>query len=102
MRNSCERYSRRTRRYRQYAGELPILIMDSTHCAVPELCQNSIHFESQELPFEREQLPQVVEIRHIGMERVEGLEPANILRNQQVAGSIPAGGSTSSSFNFSP
>ena len=32
------------------------------------------------------------------MELMERLEPANILRNQQVAGSIPAGGS--SSFNW--
>jgi hypothetical protein len=43
--------------------------------------------------FEREQPPHVVDIRHFCMERMERLEPANILRNQQVAGSIPAGGS---------
>jgi hypothetical protein len=30
------------------------------------------------------------------MELMERLEPANILRNQQVAGSIPAGGSRKS------
>ena len=61
--------------------------------AVPELCQNPICLWCRELLFEREQLPQVVDIRHIRIERMEGLEPANILRNQQVAGSIPAGGS---------
>jgi hypothetical protein len=47
----------------------------------------------RELLFEREQLPQVVDIRHFRMELMESLERANILRNQQVAGSIPAGGS---------
>jgi hypothetical protein len=51
----------------------------------------------RKLLFEREQLPQVVDIRHFRMELMERLEPANILRNQQVAGSIPAGGSRSNS-----
>jgi hypothetical protein len=60
---------------------------------VPELCQNPIYLQCLELLFEREQVPQVVDIRHFRMELMESLEPANILRNQQVAGSIPAGGS---------
>jgi hypothetical protein len=45
------------------------------------------------LLFEREQIPQVVEIRHSHMESIERLEAGHIFRNQQVAGSIPAGGS---------
>jgi hypothetical protein len=64
---------------------------------VPKLCQNPIHLACRELLFEREQLPQVVDIRHFGIELIESLEPANILRNQQVAGSIPAGGSKTNS-----
>jgi hypothetical protein len=60
---------------------------------VPKLCQNPIYLKCLELLFEREQVPQVVDIRHFCMELMESLEPANILRNQQVAGSIPAGGS---------
>jgi len=60
---------------------------------VPKLCQNPIYLKCLELLFEREQVPQVVDIRHFRMELMECLEPANILRNQQVAGSIPAGGS---------
>ena len=60
---------------------------------VPKLCQNPIYLECLELLFEREQVPQVVDIRHFRIELMERLEPANILRNQQVAGSIPAGGS---------
>jgi hypothetical protein len=60
---------------------------------VPKLCQNPIYLKCLELLFEREQVPQVVDIRHFRMELMESLEPANILRNQQVAGSIPAGGS---------
>jgi hypothetical protein len=43
--------------------------------------------------FEREQLPQVVDIRHFRMDLMEYLEPVIVLRNQQVAGFIPAGGS---------
>jgi hypothetical protein len=39
--------------------------------------------------FERKQLPQVVDITHFRIELMERLEPAKILRNQQVAGSIP-------------
>jgi len=65
----------------------------SPHSPVPKLCQNSIYLKCLELLFEREQVPQVVDIRHFRMELMESLEPANILRNQQVAGSIPAGGS---------
>ena len=45
------------------------------------------------LLFEREQIPQVVDNRTISMKPLEGLEPVRIFRNQQVAGSIPAGGS---------
>ena len=60
---------------------------------VPELCQNPIHLVCRELLFERKQLPQIVDNRHFRMELMESLETANILRNQQVAGSIPAGGS---------
>ena len=47
-----------------------------------------------ELLCEREQLPQVVDNRHIRMELMERLDLVTILRNQQVAGSIPAGGSS--------
>jgi hypothetical protein len=61
---------------------------------VPKLCQNPIYLKCFELLLEREQVPQVVDIRHFRMELMESLEPANILRNQQVAGSIPAGGSS--------
>jgi hypothetical protein len=52
-----------------------------------------IYLKCLELLFEREQVPQVVDIRHFRMELMESLERANILRNPQVAGSIPAGGS---------
>jgi hypothetical protein len=45
------------------------------------------------LLIERKQIPQVVENKQISIEPMEGLEPAHTLRNQQVAGSIPAGGS---------
>jgi len=60
---------------------------------VPELCQNPIRLRCKGLLFEREQLPQVVDNRHFRIELMECLEPEIILRNQQVAGSIPAGGS---------
>jgi hypothetical protein len=66
----------------------------SAAAPVPELCQNPIHLVCRELLFEREQLPQVVDTRHIQIELIERLEPGHILRNQQVAGSIPAGGSS--------
>jgi hypothetical protein len=46
-----------------------------------------------ELLFEREQVPQVVDNEHFRIELMECLEPEIILRNQQVAGSTPAGGS---------
>jgi hypothetical protein len=65
----------------------------SPHLAVPKLCQNPICLGRRELLFEREQLPQVVDNRHFRIELMERLEPEMILRNQQVAGSIPAGGS---------
>jgi hypothetical protein len=42
---------------------------------------------------EREQAPQIVDNRHFRMEHRECLEPLPVIRNQQVAGSIPAGGS---------
>jgi hypothetical protein len=64
---------------------------------VPKLCQNPIYLKCLELLFEREQVPQVVDIRHFRMELMESLETANILRNQQVAGLIPAGGSRTKS-----
>jgi len=60
---------------------------------VRKLCPNPIYLGRLKLRFERDQLPQVVDIRHFRMELMERLEPANILRNQQVAGSILAGGS---------
>jgi hypothetical protein len=47
------------------------------------------------LLFEREQLPQVIDNKHFRIELIEFLEPVIVLRNQQVAGSIPAGGSIS-------
>ena len=65
----------------------------SPQLAVPKLCQNPIRLGCRELLFEREQLPQVVDNKHFRMERMEHLEPVIVLRNQQVAGSIPAGGS---------
>lgn len=48
-----------------------------------------IRLECLGLLLEREQIPQAVEIRHFHMESVERFEPAQIFRNQQVAGSIP-------------
>jgi hypothetical protein len=47
----------------------------------------------RELQFERKQLPQVIDIKHFRMDLMERLEPVILLRNQHVAGSIPAGGS---------
>ena len=43
----------------------------------PKLCHNPIQLECRELLFEREQLPQVVDIRHIRIKSMERLEPAN-------------------------
>ena len=51
---------------------------------VQKLCQNPISVGRRKLRFERKQLPQVVDIRHFRIELLERLEPANILRNQQV------------------
>ena len=62
----------------------------------PELSQPPFILKCQELLFEREQLPQVVDIKYFRMEYIEGLEQGRILRNQEVAGSIPAGGSRKS------
>jgi len=45
------------------------------------------------LLFEREQMPQVGEIRYFRMEWIERLEAGQIFRNQHVAGSILPGGS---------
>jgi hypothetical protein len=39
------------------------------------------------LLFEREQVPQVVDIRHFRMELMESLEPEHIFRKQQGPGS---------------
>jgi hypothetical protein len=63
---------------------------------VPKLCQNPICLVCKGLPFEREQLPQVVDNKHFRIELIEHLEPVIVLCNQQVAGSIPAGGSIKS------
>ena len=60
---------------------------------VRKLCQNPICLRRWKLLFERKQLPQVVDNRHFRIELMERLEPEHIFRNQQVAGSIPAGGS---------
>ena len=65
----------------------------SRHFPVPKLCQNPICLGRRELLFEREQLPHIVDNRHLRIELMECLEREMILRNQQVAGSIPAGGS---------
>ncbi len=65
----------------------------SPQLAVAELCQNPIQFSLRELLFERKQLPHIVDNGHIRMELMESLERLIVLRNQQVAGSIPAGGS---------
>ena len=50
----------------------------SSRLAVSKLCQNPIHLECRELLFEREQLPQVVDIRHFRIELMERLEPEHI------------------------
>ena len=76
-----------------HPGRVPSPAWIHTPVAVPKLCQNPITLCHLEFLFEREQLPQVVDIRHIRIESMERLEPANILRNEQVAGSIPVGGS---------
>jgi hypothetical protein len=64
------------------------------------LCQNCVKnpfcLGCRELLFEREQLPQSIDNKHFRIERTERLEPVIVLRNQQVAGSIPAGGSIKS------
>ena len=59
-----------------------------------KLCQNPICLGRRKLRFERKQLPQVVDIRHFRIELMERSEPQHLFRNQQVAGSIPAGGSS--------
>ena len=72
------------------------------HLPVPELCQNPICFEPPGLLFEREQFPQVIDNKHFRIEPIERLEPGCILRNQQVAGSTPAGGSIKLSQYYFP
>jgi len=69
----------------------------SPQIPVLKLGQNPSCLGRRKLPFERKQLPQVVDIRHTSIASMERLKQANILRNQQVAGSIPAGGSSSAS-----
>ena len=66
-------------------------IHERREAPVPELCQNPIYLKCLELLFEREQVSQVVDIRHFRMELMECSEI--ILRNLQYAGSIPAGAS---------
>jgi hypothetical protein len=56
--------------------------------------EQNVSTRRNELLFERKQLPQVADNRHFRIERMERLEPGHIFRNQQLAGSIPAGGST--------
>jgi hypothetical protein len=68
----------------------------SPQLPVPKLCQNPSCLVCRELLFEREQLPQVIDNKHFRIELIEHLEPVIVLRNQQVAGSIPAGGSIKS------
>jgi hypothetical protein len=60
---------------------------------VPKPCQNPNRLGPQELLFERERLPQVVDNKHVRIELIEHLEPVIVIRNQQVASSILAGGS---------
>ena len=43
-------------------------ILSEFGAPVPELCQNPIYFDLGNLLFEREQIPQVVDIRHFSME----------------------------------
>jgi len=62
---------------------------------VPKMSQNPMWLGWLRFVFEREQPPQVVENKSITMEPWEVLEQVRIFRNQQVAGSIPAGGSIS-------
>ena len=68
----------------------------SPQLPVPKLCQNPSCLVCRELLFEREQLPQVIDNKHFRIELIEHLERVIVLRNQQVAGSIPAGGSIKS------
>jgi hypothetical protein len=77
-------------------GCVPRLFANSLNSTCAETVPKPICLGRRKLQFERKQLPQVVDIRHIRIESMERLEPANILRNQQVAGSIPAGGSIKS------
>ena len=48
--------------------EVPTKRTGCPHLAVPELCQNPMGLGCRELLFEREQVPQVIEIRHFRME----------------------------------
>jgi len=63
------------------------------HFAVTELCPNPTFLAQLRMPFERKQLPQIVESKHNRVDGMEPIGPLILLRNQQVAGSSPAGGS---------
>jgi hypothetical protein len=80
-------------RSRQSAAPPAEISRSATQSPVPELCQNPIVLAHRGLLSEREQLPQVVDNRHFRIEQMECLEPLTVIRNQQVAGSSPAGGS---------
>jgi hypothetical protein len=68
--------------------------MSRRSMAVPKLCQNPTEFRTLGLTAERKHLTQVIKNKHIRMEQMDELEAGTVLRNQQVAGSIPAGGSS--------
>ncbi len=76
--------------------------MFRTTMAVPKLCHNPTEIGSLGLTAERKHLPQVVKNKHIRMEQMDELEAGTVLRNQQVAGSIPAGGSSFKSTVYKP
>ena len=60
---------------------------------VSELCQNPSWLNLLGLSAEREQILHIVEKAHFSIELMEAVGPRHTLRNQQVASSIPAGGS---------
>ena len=53
----------------------------SIQTPVPELCQNPISLLRLGLLFEREEVPQTIDIRHFRMELIESFGAVNILRN---------------------
>jgi hypothetical protein len=71
--------SRRTAQVRTAIGTLISRLAQSP---VSELCPNPIYPAQLEMPFERKQLPQIVENRHNRMDTMEHLEPLPVLRNQ--------------------